>query len=436
MAVESVSMVAPRVWPARPAWTLADSAFVIFLLLIFVSLSPFATRDPVLLAAAPQSGAGDLLRELAYSCTFLLIGFSAIRAKGVMIFRAVPPSLGLLLLWCTLSAAWAPAPDVAFRRAVLESLIVASVLLGSGALGVERSFALLRGVLATVLLVNCVSILLVRNAVHLPGEIDPGLVGDWRGIYFHKNIAGAVSALTAILFFFQALRTRSVLNGALCIAAVGFTIMTRSKSSLALLAPAIIFATGYRLAWQNGINRAIAAVIVLLVATVAVALLAAEWEQVSHALSDPGELTGRTAIWQGEIAFIRDHFWLGAGFGSFSDTGGASLFRNYIADTWVQNTSHGHNAYLQLLVTIGAIGFVLAIIAFVVAPLREFWRIDPANLGSKTMLFALFVFMLPHNFVESDFLEGDGPAWVVFLLMLAALREFFVPGQSRMAVRP
>src|SRR5205085_3605248 len=139
-----------------------------------------------------------------------------------------------------------------------------------------------------------------------------------------------------------------------------------------------------------------------------------DWGQISHAFSDPTELTGRTEIWRGEIAFIREHFLLGAGFGSFSDTGAASLLHNYVADTWVQNTSHGHNAYLQILVTIGAIGFALAMIALVIGPAREFWRLDPTNVGIKSALFAIFVFMVLHNFVESDFLEGEGPAWVVF----------------------
>jgi len=45
-------------------------------------------------------------------------------------------------------------------------------------------------------------------AIHLPGEQDPALVGNWRGLYFHKNIAGAVSAITAIVFFFSWLRSK------------------------------------------------------------------------------------------------------------------------------------------------------------------------------------------------------------------------------------
>ena len=42
-------------------------------------------------------------------------------------------------------------------------------------------------------------------------------------------------------------------------------------------------------------------------------------------------------------------------------------------------------------------------------------------------LFSIFVFMIFHNFVESDYLEGDGPAWVVFVIVLASLRSSAVP---------
>lgn len=428
MAVEAVAIARPK-WPAGAAWSVADSAFVLFLLLVFVGLSPFATRDPAALAAGQASGAGDILRELAYSGTFLFVGFTAVRARGLAVLGAIPRFLGLLLLWCMLSAAWAPASDVTFRRAVLEALIVVSTMLGVAALGAERSLALLRLVLALVLIVNWISIPLVRNAVHLPGEIDPGLVGDWRGLYFHKNIAGSVSAITAILFFFQALKRRPLWNGAISAAAVAFALMTRSKSSLAFLPLAIAIALIYRFAWRRGLDRAILAVAGLLAALAITLLIVHDWGQISHALNDPTELTGRTAIWRGEIAFIHDHFLLGAGFGSFSDTGAVSLLHNYVADTWVQNISHGHNAYLQILVTIGIVGFVLALAALVLSPLRDFWRFDPAHTGDKAALFAVFAFMLLHDVLESDFLESDGPAWVAFLIVLAGLRQL-VPART------
>jgi O-antigen ligase len=97
--------------------------------------------------------------------------------------------------------------------------------------------------------------------------------------------------------------------------------------------------------------------------------------------------------------------------------------RNYVAAQWVLNISHGHNAYLQMLVTIGGVGFVLAIIAFVIQPLVAFVRMTPNALALAAPLFTIFAFMILHNLLESDFLEGDGPAWVIFLISLALLRH-------------
>src|ERR1700731_2038307 len=198
----SAATAIPVRWQTAARWNLADSAFVLLLLIVFVGLSPFVSRDPVALAAGGSSSGGDLMRQIAYSGAFLFIGFSALRAKGFVVLRSIPMPLALLLVWCLLSAIWAPAPDVAFRHAMLETVIVVSAILGVATLGAERSLSLLRGVLVCVLVVNWLSIPFIPNAVHLPGEIDPQLVGDWRGLYFHKNIAGSVSAIIAMLFFF------------------------------------------------------------------------------------------------------------------------------------------------------------------------------------------------------------------------------------------
>jgi hypothetical protein len=73
------------------------------------------------------------------------------------------------------------------------------------------------------------------------------------------------------------------------------------------------------------------------------------------------------------------------------------------------------------MVTIGSAGFVLAMLALVLAPARRFWTLDLKDDAFKPMLFALFVFALLHNFMESDFLEGDSLVWASLLLVIAAL---------------
>ena len=154
----------------------------------------------------------------------------------------------------------------------------------------------------------------------------------------------------------------------------------------------------------------------------AVAIVIGDYHHIARVLGDPARFTGRSAIWQAEIAYIRDHPLLGSGFGSFADTGSLSPLYHYVGAAWVQNVSHGHNAYLQLFVTIGGIGFALAMWSLVITPAFAFWRGNAAQIDSMSMLFTIFVFILLHNGLESDFLEGDGAAWVAFVLVLAMLR--------------
>ncbi|MBV9570814.1 MAG: O-antigen ligase family protein [Alphaproteobacteria bacterium] len=427
--MNTLSFTAPELWripqraSPRSADAVAELCFVVFLLLIFIGLKPFAIRNLAALAPGDSGdGAGNIWRQVCYLATFAAIVTSAWRCRGLSAFRALPITLVLLLGWCLVTSFWAPTPGVSLRRAVLEIVITLSAVLGVQTIGAERSLILLRNVLGAVLIINFASIPLIHQAVHLPGEADPGLIGNWRGLYYHKNVAGAVSAITALLFFFEALSRRRAMLWLLFAGAVVFTIMTRSKTSIGLLPVAVTAGLLFRWTARHSMERWI----VLLAggALLAGAGLAVivDFSAVTRFFTDPTEFTGRVEIWRAELAFIRDHPLLGAGFGSFADTGALSPLYNYVSDKWVQGISHGHNGYLQVLMTIGGIGFALAMLAFIVQPALGLRQADRhGNRNFFAPLCAIFVFSVLHNFVESDFLESDGPAWVAFLLMIGCL---------------
>ena len=405
---------------------LLEFAFAAFLLLVFVGLSPFAVRDPNVLIGSETiaAGEGDLIRQICYLIVFFTIGVIAIQREGLRTLDAMPVMLAALLVWCALSALWSPEPDVTIRRVGLEVVVVLSVVLGINNLGVERCLRILRLVLALVLIVNWISIPILPQAVHLPNETDPSIVGDWRGLYFHKNITGAVCAVSAMLFLYYAIRDKSRADWLLLAATIGFLIMTRSKSSMGLLPLAVGAGAIYYWAWRRPLDRAIISIVALLFAALAATLILLNYDAIAHILADPQEFTGRTAIWQAEAGFIRDHPWLGSGFGSFADTGALSPLHDYVGASWVDAVSHGHNGYLQLTVTLGFVGLALGLIAVILTPAAAFWRIDDMDRLLKAFLFSLFVFFVFHNLTESDFLESDGASWVVFLMMMAALRDY------------
>ncbi|HWA29826.1 MAG TPA: O-antigen ligase family protein [Rhizomicrobium sp.] len=413
---------------AQPATSrVLEYAFAAFLLLVFVGLQPFAIRDPNVLAGGETiaAGEGDLARQILYLLFFAIIFVTTIQREGWRAIDAVPPVLALLLLWCGLSALWTEAPPmITIRRVGLEVVVVLSVMLSVNELGADRAFRVLRLVLALVLIVNWVSIPIVPQAVHLPGETDPSIVGDWRGLYFHKNITGAVCAVSAMVFLYYAIRDRSRIDWALLVATLGFLVMTRSKSSMGLLPLGIASGALYYWAWRRALDRAIVTLSMVLVVLLAATLIGVYYHDLARLFSDPQEFTGRTVIWQAEIAFIRDHLLLGSGFGSFADTGALSPLHNYVGQDWVDTISHGHNGYLQLMVTTGIVGFTLTMICVILQPGIAFWRMDDMDRLLKAFLFALFVFFVFHNLTESDFLESDGASWVVFLMMLASLRGY------------
>jgi O-antigen ligase len=409
--------------PSSERRWIGEALFVGFLLLAFIGITPFKSEPLATeVGVVVQTGAGDSLRQICYLAVFALLVFAAVRQRGAEIFSTLPLVLLGLLGWCVASALWSPDPMVTIRRAGLATVLVVSAFLSVETVGSQRSLVLWRWVLLAVLVINLVSIKIVPAAVHQFGEVDPQLVGNWRGIYGHKNIAGAVAAMTALIFLFMPGRRfwGKLFDLVVVALAVVFLIGTHSKSSMGLLAVAVAAAVAYRFAWRQEIDRTIALVAIglLLVATVVFAV--ADQTAIGRMLEDPTQFTGRTEIWNAEIAHIRDHPVLGSGFGTFAGTGKMSPLAPYISG-WVIGASNGHNGFLQLLVTVGGVGFALAFIAFLVTPVASFWR--RGHIGVKALLFSLFVFLVLHNLMETDFLEGDGVTWVGFLLMLAMLRH-------------
>jgi exopolysaccharide production protein ExoQ len=227
--------------------------------------------------------------------------------------------------------------------------------------------------------------------------------------------------MTVILFVFSKNGWRNWIGIVIALAACAFLAMTHSKSSAGFLVIALVAGLLYRAGWRDSLSRAIllALAVLFIVALAAFVLLNAE--RIAHVLEDPAEFTGRAAIWAAQLRYIADHPLLGAGFGTFTDAYSQSPLHKYVGSSWVDATSHGHNGYLQICVTVGGIGFVLAMLAFLVAPARRFWVLDLKEDAFKPMLFALFVFAILHNFMESDFLESDSAVWASLLLVIAAL---------------
>ncbi|MBN9544030.1 MAG: O-antigen ligase family protein [Alphaproteobacteria bacterium] len=401
---------------------IAEIAFVALLLMMFVGLSPFAPPPSPTTVNMAAPAPGDFLRQIIFLGIFFPVLFASTLQRGWDVFRVVPFALIAMLAWCFFSMGWSGAPDVTMRRSALAAILVISTIASVDLVGGPRAFLLWRIVLAIVLALNWLSIPLIETAVHLPGEIDPSLVGDWRGLYGQKNTAGAVCVLTALLFLFSRNGRGNWIGWLVAVAALGFLAMTRSKTSIALFPVALVAGLAYGIAWRDSLSRAIFLCGAILMAGIASLLLLLNWDFILKLLTDPASFTGRAEIWQAILAYMHDHPLLGAGFGTIAHTGTLSPLHDYARGNWVETIADSHNGYLQILATTGGIGLLLALLAMVVGPLCRFWPLEPARTGFKALLFAIFVFVLLHNFLETDFLESDNSLWFAFLVMLASLK--------------
>jgi len=334
----------------------------------------------------------------------------------------VPFSLAVLLVWCLASSLWSAEPDVVARRAVLAVIFVTSLTLSVETLGAEGTLRTWYALAAGIIVADIVSCLLIPNAVHQANDFEAGLAGDWRGLHSHKNSAGSFAATAALLSLYFAQQRRRFIDVALCMASVVFLILTRSKSSIGILPLAVAAGFAYRAARRNTLNAAIALCATALFILGLAFVLTIEWQALAALLEDPTQLTGRSAIWQAELAYFRDHPLLGAGFGTFGNTGVRSPLFYYVGANWLSEIGGGHNGYLEMLVTLGGIGLAIGLVAVVIVPLFLFSRpVAPEGRDRHALLFALFAFVLLHNVMESDFIQTSSQ-WGQLLLVIAMLR--------------
>jgi O-antigen ligase len=135
--------------------------------------------------------------------------------------------------------------------------------------------------------------------------------------------------------------------------------------------------------------------------------------------------TGRTTIWEFAGQMIAARPWSGYGLESFWTTSIVSQQLQPFDRAWdIGDIVHGHNGYIDVALSIGLPGLLIAIIAFILAPARDFAR---TPLKHENVLLADFFMMIVfftclNAFLESFFLRRADPVWLLFVFGVLGLR--------------
>ncbi|MFW2831117.1 O-antigen ligase family protein [Sphingomonas sp. ID0503] len=385
-------------------------------ILILTILGPYMTMKP-----EPFTGEGSPLRQFLYLvCVLAAIASTRFWAEPRRLL-AVPLTLVLALGWCWLSVTWAADPSIAVRRLVLTTLLIIAIFTAIRQAGYTATLSAARWVLITTLVANYLTVALFPSVgIHQYSELlEPGLIGNWRGVLPQKNFAGAICSFTLLILIIDPGRIRGATRWLLVFATLFFLLKTMSKTSMGIGLLGLLVAAVYRS--YNPAYRALLIPVFAVVAAGAALLTIVYFDDIIAPLSDPGALTGRGMIWPPLLVFASDHPITGAGYGSFWNIGAVASPINQYAKGWVTHITSGHNGYLDVLVQVGIPGLALTVFALIVVPIVRLLASTAPERQRGALLLAMITFCAGHNMTESTLMDRDAIVQVFLLTAIALI---------------
>jgi O-antigen ligase len=424
--MSSPSMVSPERADSRAgvdADTLVRSLlFVAAFLLIWITFHPFQDLgDP---PPAIDDG-GDRLNQIGFTGLFVLLAgwtWCNDRERLLLLLR---PALMVTLAWCALSVLTSWEPALAGRRFVFTLVLMGmagmTLLLPKNL----RHFSDLMAAVALIVLAACYLGVLLAPAVAIHQATDflePEHAGSWRGVFAHKNEAGAAMVLFIFVGLFVA-RMRSLALGGLIVAlALTFLVFSHSKTATGVLPLVLIVSAIVARVRSPAIGITIAVGILVLFNLFSVGSIYFEpvHNILEQVMPDPS-FTGRTDIWQFALEHVAQRPITGYGFSAFW---GTEPVVYGLSSTWATAAADAHNAYLNLAVTIGVPGLALVIAWIVVLPLADYYRETPQAHSALLQTFFLRVclFGAYASCFESAIFQQTSAVWFLYMTAAFGLR--------------
>lgn len=302
-----------------------------------------------------------------YALVFAGLCLAGQRALQAVSGAILPLALAVLAM---ASTAWSIDPDLTLRRG--------AALLATTFLGVYLAarfewivaLRLLGGVWAALMAASLASGL-ITPAFGVMSETHPGA---WSGGWWEKNQLGGHAARAAFLFAFLAWRDgahRMVWNLAL---ATSLALVILSTSATALLGALTGFAVLAAAWWMLRGRRHAVTLIWVSTSLLCVGMLVylASPGLLPGLIGRDATLTGRTDIWAELVQRIAERPWLGHGYLAFWAPD--SEPRYWLAQALDWDAPSGHNGWLDLAISLGAVGvaaFAIDLAAALFRALRQ-----------------------------------------------------------------
>jgi O-antigen ligase len=398
--------------------------FVSAFLLAWVTLEPYADLGTTasLEFAFGQEGAA----YAAYGIMAAIAGIVAVLTQPRALATLIHPLWIALGLWLSFTVVTSSDVSLSLRRLILFGMLAVLTatlfLMPKGRRDLARLLAAAVGILVALSLVGVA--LFPQFAIHQITDInEPQLAGDWRGVFAHKNTAGAIFAMTIFMMIF-AIRAGLVPAGSvLLVACALFVLMSGAKSSTMLLVVSLAVSLAVariRRGWLAGMV-AFAPLVALLVlgpGTVVSKSIA----DIVRLLPIDATFTGRADVWELALEKIVERPLTGFGYSAYWALE-STRFGQEDATQWGGHAAHAHNGYIDAALNMGIPGLFLVIAVFVVWPLRNFLaaRAKGADPALLLMFLQIWLFGIYISVLESFLFVRFDPIWITFLFAVFGL---------------
>lgn len=383
-----------------------------------------ALRPRTALASVLDTGDGNATTQIIYIAILIITLVPLALRSPHSIFGSIPRSIWLLFLWCLITVAWSPAPDIALRRLAFTVVVSLTATSIAFQLPPRKVINILGNTLFLLVVLSLFSSAFIPElAIHQIGDPESGTVGAWRGLFYHKNTFGSVAALALLfsLHFVVTAKRNRWLRFAGVLVCLCALVLSGSRTSLllALLCGALFFifrwAIGRRqtrsLFWFMGILTVFVGAFVLVLGLA-----------YGHGAVDRDQLlTGRGYIWSLIWQVFLANPVGGAGYQSIFQIGANTAFASLTSNTFFQTLAHAHNSYLEILASTGLIGFLMFSAGVIIYPCRQTITSPPEYNDIKALLLAVISFVLLHSILESGLVDRDRSTWVMMLIVLGCL---------------
>jgi O-antigen ligase len=371
---------------------------------------------------------GTLARQVTVAAIGLcgLFGIALRGEKTVRLHSISVLMLAAFLAWCAASFLWSDDPKLTLKRWIALVCMVAM------SAAIAKQCSLIQ--FGWILVIGTTSWL----ALGIAAEMSLGTFRPWESGYrfagiFHPNEMGTNCAILLLsgLYFGGTAKDQRIRSGLLLAATIGalFLLLTGSRTAVAtVLAAAALWSV------MGSLKKV---VMTLIVATAAAGLLcmvlAFSQSADSSGIVAMGRdedgmstLTGRLPLWEELVeVYAQRQPLFGYGYGAFWTAD--RIFAVSDSQGWAISSTH--STYIDLLLSVGYVGLVLCVSAFVLALIRFWWlELKHPNSGYGLMAM-LVVLLLGGGFLETTI---SSLSFICFFCICGLFFLLFNPDDNRL----